>query len=124
MDNSPQAEKPVVYIVHGDDQLAIKRFLSVMIERMGDPSMAELNTTRMDGRQASEDDLRSAANAMPFLAERRLVILSHPTARLTTDAGRKRFQTLLDGLPDSTALVLVVEDTFERRDWKALHGNH
>lgn len=124
MDNSPQAEKPVVYIVHGDDQLAIKRFLSVMIERMGDPSMAELNTSRMDGRQASEDDLRSAANAMPFLAERRLVILSHPTARLTTDAGRKRFQTLLDGLPDSTALVLVVEDTFERRDWKALHGSH
>jgi DNA polymerase III subunit delta len=68
MDHSQQAEKPVVYIVHGDDSLAIKRFISGMLEKMGDPSIAEMNTTRLDGRQASEDEIRSSANAMPFLA--------------------------------------------------------
>jgi DNA polymerase-3 subunit delta len=124
LDQHAQVEKPVVYVVHGDDQLAIHRFIDTLIDRMGDRSMADLNTSRLDGKQASEEELRSAVNSMPFLAERRLVILTNPTARLSTDAGRKRFQALLDGLPDSTALALIVEDTFERRDWKSLHGNH
>jgi DNA polymerase III subunit delta len=124
MDHSQQAEKPVVYIVHGDDSLAIKRFISGMLEKMGDPSIAEMNTTRLDGRQASEDEIRSSANAMPFLSERRLVILTNPTARLSSDKGRKSFTALLDGLPDSTALVLVVEDTIERGKWKTLHDSH
>ena len=124
MDASAQADKPVVYIVHGDDPLAIKRFLHGIIEKMGDPSIAEMNTTRLDGRQASEDDIRSAANSMPFLTDRRLVILTNPTARLSSDKGRKSFTALLDGLPDSTALVLVVEDTLERGKWKTLHDSH
>lgn len=124
MDHPQQAAKPVVYIVHGDDSLAIKRFITSMIEKMGDPSIAEMNITRLDGRSASEDEIRSAANAMPFLAERRLVIVTNPTARLSSDAGRKRFTALLDGLPDTTALVLVVEDVIEKGKWKTLHDTH
>lgn len=119
-----QNEKPVVYVFHGDDPFAIRRQVDAMVKQMGDPALADLNITRLDGKQASDDDIRSAANAMPFLTERRLVILTHPFAKLTSDATRKRFAALLDGLPPSTALVLVLDDTYERRDWKTLHGAH
>jgi DNA polymerase-3 subunit delta len=91
---------------------------------MGDPTMADLNTTRYDGREASEEVVRSAANSMPFLSDRRMVILTHPFARLTTEAARVRFRELLDGLPESTALVLIIEDSFERRDWSRLRQDH
>jgi DNA polymerase III subunit delta len=122
---TPQpSEKPVVYIFHGDDSHGIKRHVDAMIHQMGDPSIAELNTTRLDGKQASDDDVRSAGNSMPFLADRRLVILTNPFSRLTSDAARKRFRALLDGLPPSTALVLIVEDYIDRRDWKSMHSNH
>lgn len=95
-----------------------------MVAKMGDPGIADLNITRLDGRQAGIDELYSAANSMPFMAERRLVILTHPFARLNSDSARKKFMELLDGLPSSTALVLVIEDLIDRRDWKTLHKNH
>lgn len=120
METPPAAEKPVVYIFHGDDTFAIKQSVEALLKQMGDPTIADLNTTRLDGRQANDDEMRSAANAMPFLAERRLVIVTNPFARLTTDATRKRFLTFLDALPPSTALILIVEDVLERGKWKSL----
>ncbi|HEX9018165.1 MAG TPA: DNA polymerase III subunit delta [Anaerolineaceae bacterium] len=121
MENPESHQKPVVYIFHGDDPLALHRQIDNLVKQMGDdPAMVELNVTRLDGRQASDDDLRSAANAMPFLADRRMVILYNPFVKLNTDATRKRFLSLLDGLPSSTALVLVVEDIVERGKWLRL----
>jgi DNA polymerase-3 subunit delta len=110
-------QKPTVYVFHGDDSLAIERALHGMLAKMGDPSIAELNVSRLDGRENSEDAVRNAANSMPFLAERRLVILTHPFARLKPAQARERFTRLFDGLPETTALVLVIEDAVERGDW-------
>jgi DNA polymerase-3 subunit delta len=119
---APHSDKKFnVYILHGDDPFAIKRRVDEMIKDMGDPGMAELNTTRLDGRQSSDDEIFSAANSMPFLSDRRMVILKNPLARANTDAGRKRFLAFLDGLPPSTTLVLIVEDVIERGNkWKTL----
>lgn len=124
MDSSQPDQKPIVYVFHGDDPLAIRRLVDALCAELGDPSIADLNITRLDGRQSSDEELRSAANAMPFMTDRRLVILTNPFTRLNNDAARKRFIALLDGLPESTGLVLVIEDTFERRDWKSLTSAH
>lgn len=120
------SEKPVVEIIHGDDPYAIRRHIAELIANTfsQDKTLADYNVTRLDGRQASDDDLRSAANAIPFFTERRLVILTSPFSRLTSDAARKRFIALLDGLPSSTTLVLVIEDTLERRGWKSFPPTH
>ncbi|HEX9019497.1 MAG TPA: DNA polymerase III subunit delta [Anaerolineaceae bacterium] len=120
------SEKPVVEIIHGDDPYAIRRHIAELIANTfsQDKTLADYNVTRLDGRQASDDDLRSAANAIPFFTERRLVILTSPFSRLTSDAARKRFIALLDGLPSSTTLVLVIEDTLERRGWKSFPATH
>jgi DNA polymerase-3 subunit delta len=117
-------DKPTLYILHGDDPFAIKRFIESMLARMGDPGMAELNTSRMDGRETSEEELRSACGALPFLSDRRLILLTHPFARLSVEPARARFRAMLEGLPDTTALVLVVDDSFERGDWRTLGGKH
>jgi DNA polymerase III subunit delta len=123
--DSPEGkQKPTVTILHGDDSFDIKRHLKDLIEGMGDSALADLNITRLDGRQASDDEIHAAANSMPFLTAQRLVILSSPFARLNSDSARKRFQALLDGLPPSTNLVLVVEDYIERGKWKSLHDSH
>lgn len=117
-------ELPVVVLLHGDDPFAIRKALDGVIQTVEPAELADMNITRLDGRQASEDDLFSAVNAMPFMTNRRLVILTHPFTRVSNDASRKRLQSLLDGLPDTTILVMVVEDTLERGRWKSLPDSH
>jgi DNA polymerase-3 subunit delta len=117
------AEKPRLIILHGDDTFAIERMVNDLRGRVSeDPGMADLNTTSLDGRQASEEDIRTATGSLPFLANRRLVVLAHPFAKLASDDGRSRFLKLLEGLPETTGLVLVVEDrwSYRDRDWEVL----
>jgi DNA polymerase-3 subunit delta len=124
MSDSP---KPVLFILHGDDAHAMRGYVQLMVEKMGDPAMAELNTTRLDGRQMTDEDLHSAVGALPFLTDRRLVILEHPLTRMNSEAARDAFRKLLTGLPPTTALVLVIDDEWaggREPDWKTIHSTH
>jgi DNA polymerase-3 subunit delta len=113
-------EKPTVYILHGDDQFAITGFIESMQAKM-DPNSADLNTTRIDGRTASENEIRSVVGAMPFLAERRLVILDQPLSRVSSKEDQERFLALLESVPPTSALVLVIHDEYQgRRGWAIL----
>ena len=105
-------EKPVVYIFHGDDVFSMEGAVGTMTAALGDEGTAELNLTRMDGKNARFEEIRSVALTMPFLAERRLVILSNPLARIRHDDSdeQKKFCAFLDEIPSSTGLVLLIED--------------
>jgi DNA polymerase-3 subunit delta len=98
---------PVVYVLNGEDEFAISSFVAVLQSKMGDATTAEMNTTRLDGRSLSIDALTNAVSAMPFLAPRRLVILTNPLAKLNSSTLREQFVALLERLPPSTALVLI-----------------
>lgn len=98
---------PVVYILHGEDEFAIAQFLAGLIAKLGDSTVAVMNTTRLDGHKLSLEELRAATSAVPFLAARRLVIVTHPLAGLKSQTARKKFRSLLETTPASTALVLV-----------------
>jgi DNA polymerase-3 subunit delta len=123
--------KPVVYILHGDDEFAMAKYIDAMYKRLGDPTLADLNFSRLDGRTFKENDLQNATGSMPFLAERRLVVLFHPFAR-QPDANQRaaraqyqeQFLARLNHLPDTAALVLVIEDHPRKGDWEVLHGEH
>lgn len=127
--SSPAAKsRPVVYILHGDDEHGMGRFVDQLTALMGDPGLAELNITRLDGRRCTEDELRTAATALPFLTERRLVLVEHPLARVSAAEEQKRFLQFLAGLPESTALVLMVNDQLQRKkgrvEWEVLSSDH
>lgn len=121
MSDSPTAH---IFILHGDDELALSRAAEEHMPRSGDAGMDDMNITRLDGRQCSLDDLRTAVNAMPFLFAERGVILTHPASLWGNKSAQERFTALLNGAPPSTRLVLVVNDTLERREWKTLKKSH
>lgn len=98
---------PVIYILNGEDEFAISSFLKAIQAKMGDAATAEMNTTRLDGQTFSMDVLTNAVSAMPFLAPRRLVILTNPLAKLNSPTLREKFVALLERVPPTTALVLV-----------------
>jgi DNA polymerase III subunit delta len=98
---------PTIYLLHGDDELAISEALAKILGKFKDPATADLNTTHLDGRSASLDELATVASALPFMAARRLVIFENPLARLQGSGMHKRFTDILDSIPPTTAVVLI-----------------
>ena len=108
-------QQPGVYLLHGEDEFAIEHKIAGLIAGLGDAAMAELNARRLDGRTHSLNELVNETSVMPFLANRRLVILTNPLEYGRTQ--QKRFTEILDKTPPSTALVLVVDHLLTpRRD--------
>lgn len=120
--------QPSIFIVHGDDETAVAVFLQERVAALGDSGIAELNLSRLDARQASDEELRAAACAIPFLADRRLLILMHPLARLATKDAQEQFCAFLQNLPPTGEIVLVIEDrlVYRRgtRAWGTLNDQH
>lgn len=125
-------EKPIVYILRGDDRQAIKSQITTFMSSLGGADMAEMNTTRLDGKSATLNDLRASALALPFLTERRLVVVDdalQPYSGRGKQQAQQDFLALLDALPASTALVLVVPDTpkynhYAGWGWETLKDTH
>jgi len=108
---------PTVYLLHGEDEFGIAGFLAELSARLGDPTTASLNTTRLEGSAFSIDELRSAAFAMPFLAPRRLVVVVEAQSRLPNKELREKFTGLLEQMPPTAAVVLVERRSLVDNDW-------
>lgn len=103
------------YLFHGNDELAISEMVLGLRARLArDDALAELNYTELDGRKATLGDLQSAADAMPFMGERRLVVVRGLAGRCNVAGSDKSDKKgLAEGLsgylpqvPPTTRLIL------------------
>jgi DNA polymerase-3 subunit delta len=114
-----EAPAPTIYVLNGDDEYAISRFVADLQAKLGDPSLVDMNLTRLDGRTYNLDDLFSVAGAMPFLARRRIVILERALSRLNTKELRLKFQEMLLKIPPTTALLIIEYELLtSERKWR------
>ena len=97
-------------------EFAIARRLKEFESDFSDHTSAGMNTARLEARTVSENDLNNAVNAMPFLAPRRLVILSNPSGRYTKPSDRKKFEEFLLAIPDTTRMVIYEVLDLKPRD--------
>ena len=100
-----------IFLLYGNDEFAITRKLKDFESEFTDPTTADMNTTRLEARTMTENDLNNAVNAMPFLAPKRLVFIAYPSSKFTKPDARKKFQEFLEKAPDTSKVVLydVVE---------------
>ncbi len=125
---------PVVYLLHGDDEYTIAQEVAKLEAKLGDDALREANTTSLDGRSFNLDDLVSVVSPMPFMAKRRVVILTHPLARLESKEAkakifnkqkmtkdREKIIENFEKVPLTTALVLV-EHKLLTSDWEREKG--
>lgn len=78
----------VYYIFHGEDDFQRAEAVKKLRAQMGDPQFADLNTTTLEGRSLSFGELQHHADAIPFLSDKRLVLVEGLLARL--DPRRKQ----------------------------------
>ncbi len=110
-------------ILYGEDDFSRQQALDGIKSTIGDETALATNTTVLDALQATVDHLQAVTGAMPFLAEKRLVIINGLLERFEPRArsGRRKksagasnrqneYQPLADCLvavPESTVVLLV-----------------
>ena len=111
----------MLHVLLGEDDYSIRQALGEIKKTIGDETALLTNTTVLDGRQVTVDQLRSACETVPFLSEKRLVVIEGLLGRFEP-AGRTRkkktgnnsdndnIKTFVDSmkqLPGFTELVLI-----------------
>ena len=112
--------------LYGTDEFAIARRVTEIAAKTDKDGM---NTSRLEARAASDEELNNAVNAMPFLADKRLVILSNPSLKFSNAELKKKFTAFLENVPETT--LLVMHETVEPKEadkhwlvkWSGKHEN-
>jgi DNA polymerase-3 subunit delta len=124
---APISLKPeMYYILHGEDEFSRTREVNKMRAKMGDPQLADLSISFFDGRKITLGELQHACDAIPFLSDKRLVIVEGLLARFEPrrrkrgdeEAGEegeeesnpdlaKELKEYLERVPETTRLVFV-----------------
>lgn len=105
----------MIFVFHGDEEFAKSERIAALRAALGE--FADFNTTELDGRSATWQELQHHCDVLPFLGDYRLVIVSNLLTRLsggkskggkTTGASADYLAWLVDYLPtvpESTQLV-------------------
>jgi DNA polymerase-3 subunit delta len=117
----------MLYILAGPDDFSRAEALCEIKRELGDADMLSSNTNLFDGKKVTPAELAAVAQAMPFLSEKRLIIIEGLLERFSSDApkGKPRkntrasakqndieyFTGILANLPESTVAVLVDGET-------------
>ena len=111
----------MIYLLHGQDTYSLRAFLDLLRDAVGMPDVRDANITTLLAAEAVPDTLVTMCQAMPFLAERRLVIIEGLLGSLAGEGrggrGRgggqrvvewgERIATFSDSLPPTTDLVFA-----------------
>ncbi|MFC1913267.1 DNA polymerase III subunit delta [Chloroflexota bacterium] len=113
----------LLYLLTGQDDFSISESLENLKKGIVDPTLADANTTVLEGRQITLDQLRPIVETVPFMAEKRLVIIRGLLERFEPKrkSGRQRktkkaserqdssksLGVYLGQIPDSTVLILI-----------------
>jgi DNA polymerase-3 subunit delta len=114
----------MITLIHGEEEFLRAEALREQKEALESPDTADLNTTLLDGRKATLADVQMACDTVPFLAPRRLVIVTSLLDRLAGQGKARRsaaqkayLQDLvdyLDQVPETTDLVFEEESAVAR----------
>jgi DNA polymerase-3 subunit delta len=133
----------MLYILYGEDDYSLQQYLNDLKKSVGDETVLAANTTELDGAQVTVNQIRAVCEVVPFMADKRLVIINGLMERFdpkpktskgksgtpaktedhnpSTSLGASPFADYLPKIPGSTILVLV--DRPPERDKKARDKN-
>src|SRR5450759_1301917 len=82
------ADLKPVYLIHGSEELLLERAVRRLRDRVASVADLDFNLEVFEADQASAEDVVNAANTMPFMSERRLVIVRAFEKMSSDEAGR------------------------------------
>lgn len=104
LDRQPAIGKLV--IIEGTERVLAERALEALLDRLLPPELRDLNLSRFSADDAGDATrVAEALQAMPFLAERRVVVVSE--TQTMRAAQRRSLWAVAEDVPEGSTLVLV-----------------
>jgi DNA polymerase-3 subunit delta len=104
----------MIYLLYGPDEFACTEALAEL--KAGVPAdLADLNMATLDGRRLKLDALVAACEALPFLADRRMVIVNDLLKHQKAGKDRDELRAYLERVPPTCDLVFVESEDFDKR---------
>jgi DNA polymerase-3 subunit delta len=104
----------MVYLLYGPEEFARSEALAELKSAIP-PDLADLNMATLDGRRLKLDTLIGACEALPFIAERRLVIVQDLLKHQKAGKDRDELRAYLERVPPTCDLVFVEREDFDKR---------
>ena len=100
-----QPKIPATVVIEGTERLLAERALDVLLDQLLALDVRELNLSRFGPEALTEiGRIREATNAMPFLAERRVIVVTD--AHLGKAQPRRDLVALAQSIPDGNVLII------------------
>jgi DNA polymerase-3 subunit delta len=105
-------EVRLLHILIGEDDFSIHQALDAIKKSAGDPAALMPNTTELEGAKVTPEQLRAACETVPFLADKRLVIVEGLLARFEPKKknGRKKSSRQAEPIEDCQPIASVIKN--------------
>jgi DNA polymerase-3 subunit delta len=115
----------MLYVLYGRDGFSLNQAVGKIKAGLGDRETVAANTTNLDGKCLTLDELRNKCGTAPFLCSRRLVIVEGLLGRFESKQGKSRsrkrksgnglaewegLDSYIEQMPETTVLILVDDD--------------
>ena len=108
----------MIYLLYGEDSLSVEEMLASLRADAGSEELYDINATTLNGATASIAELEAAWSTIPFMADKRIVVVRNLLARMEQRRGGSARSKGADGewgdigerlshVPDSTDLIFV-----------------
>lgn len=104
----------MLYLFYGPDELARTEAVASLRARIPLDLLA-LNSATFEGRRLNLDELELAAEAIPFLAEQRIVEVYDALKHLKSGKERDALRALLPNIPPTCDLVFIEGEDVDKR---------
>jgi DNA polymerase III subunit delta len=115
----------LLYILAGPDDFSRTQTLDEIKHSLGDSLILSTSTTILEGQKVTLDELKHACETIPFLSEKRLVIINGLIERFDTASKPEKsrgstpnpqheptlFISCLNNIPETTIVVMVENET-------------
>lgn len=113
------ADLKAVYLIYGPEELLLEQAVERLKKRLSAVADLDFNLDSFDGESASADDIVAAANTLPFMSERRLVIVRRAD-RMPAESLGTLADYAADPNPDTTLVLVAAKMARNTRIFKAI----
>lgn len=113
--------KPV-YLIYGSEPLLLERAEKRLRDRLAAVADLDFNLDVFDGGSASADDVLNAANTMPFMSDRRLVIVKD-VDKMDSAATERLTDYAKDPAPYTCLVLVATKVAKNTKLYKAVAGS-